>query len=239
MKRVGVFSFIVLLFVFCINTSIYAQECNEYDWVMRWYSDSASSVWRICPDKIEFEITCITSEFFLASNAIMIVQSGNQYQTNPYSSSNYEFLITFDNCGYIGNIKQGVTCTGRLSDFPSSFDVFNPFRIYYDVSYADVDGAPIPTTTSTTSSIYEGICPTEVIYGEDSEPTEMLRCFRDKVLSRSPEGRAIIKLYYLWSPVISNAIKGDEQFKEDIRQTVDTFLPMIETDVLLQSRADK
>ncbi|MCK4825688.1 hypothetical protein KA005_58615, partial [bacterium] len=47
-----------------------------------------------------------------------------------------------------------------------------------------------------------GICATEAIYGEYSPETEILRGYRDNILSKTSEGQEIIRLYYEWSPVI-------------------------------------
>ncbi len=41
-----------------------------------------------------------------------------------------------------------------------------------------------------------GVCPAELIYGKNSQEIEQLRHFRDNVLSKIPQGRAIINLYY-------------------------------------------
>ena len=71
-------------------------------------------------------------------------------------------------------------------------------------------------------------CPVATLYGEDSYEVEQLRYFRDNVLSKTHEGRELIKLYYQWSPVIVRAMKADEEFKKEIKQTVDVILPMIE-----------
>ena len=55
------------------------------------------------------------------------------------------------------------------------------------------------------------------IYGQDSEEVEILRHFRDKVLSKIPEGQEIIRLYYEWSPVIVKAMELDGNFKKEIK----------------------
>ena len=60
-----------------------------------------------------------------------------------------------------------------------------------------------------------------------SKETELLRHFRDNVLSQTPEGQEAIKLYYEWSPVIVNAMEEDEEFKENIKEMVDGVLPLI------------
>jgi len=48
------------------------------------------------------------------------------------------------------------------------------------------------------------------------------------VLSKSPEGREIIRLYYWWSPVIVNAMTADKAFIQEVKDTIDSLLPVIE-----------
>ena len=90
---------------------------------------------------------------------------------------------------------------------------------------------PPPTTitsTSTTTTITGGFpCPLEILYGEDSEEIEHLRCFRDDVLSKNPEGQEIISLYYLWSPIIVKTLEADEGFKEEVKEMMDEVLTLI------------
>jgi hypothetical protein len=87
---------------------------------------------------------------------------------------------------------------------------------------------PITTTTvesSTTTT--KRCCPSQEIYREGSEELELLRSLRDNLLSQSPEGREIIRLYYMWSPVVVEAIQGDEKFKEDIKGVIEGLLMLI------------
>jgi hypothetical protein len=71
-------------------------------------------------------------------------------------------------------------------------------------------------------------CPVEEIYGKVSEPTELLRDFRDKMLKKTPEGQELIRLYYKWSPLILRAMEEDEEFKEEVKKMIDGILPLIE-----------
>ncbi len=94
----------------------------------------------------------------------------------------------------------------------------------------------ITTTTtsvnSTTTSCEENdLCCTENAYGEHSSQAKLLRYFRDKVLSQTPEGRELIKLYYLWSPTIVRAMEGDDEFKQWVKEMIDSVLPMIEREL--------
>jgi hypothetical protein len=80
------------------------------------------------------------------------------------------------------------------------------------------------------------ICPAEKIYGEQSNETELLRYFRDNILEQTVEGRELIKLYYRWSPVIVKAMEEDVEFKQEIKELVDSILPMIEKSVRSQNQ---
>ena len=77
------------------------------------------------------------------------------------------------------------------------------------------------------TTIGGGLCPSETIYGEHSEETELLRYFRDNILAQTPEGQEIIRLYYEWSPVIIRAMEEDEEFKEEVKEMVDGVLELI------------
>jgi hypothetical protein len=70
-------------------------------------------------------------------------------------------------------------------------------------------------------------CPMEELYGEHSIKTELLRYYRDNVLSKTPEGQEIIRLYYEWSPVMVKAMKEDTLFKAEIKAMIDEILPLI------------
>ena len=90
-----------------------------------------------------------------------------------------------------------------------------------------LDGLTDPVTTSTTTSREStGPCALSVIYGEKSDKTELLRYIRDNALSKTPEGRELIKLYYQWSPVIVNIMERDEDLKEEIKDVMDEMLPI-------------
>ena len=88
---------------------------------------------------------------------------------------------------------------------------------------------PVDSTTTTIDiePIDSGLCPSEKLYGEDSEEVEVLRYFRDSVLNTTPEGREIIRLYYQWSPAITMAIQNDETFKEKVKKMIDEVLLLI------------
>jgi len=83
-------------------------------------------------------------------------------------------------------------------------------------------------TTTTTTTEEGGVCSSEAIYGEYSKETVLLRYLRDNVLSTTPEGREIVRLYYKLSPAIAGAMAEDEEFKEAVKGIIDEVLELIE-----------
>ena len=65
------------------------------------------------------------------------------------------------------------------------------------------------------------------LFGEDPETIKLLRNFRDHVLSETPEGREIIRLYYQLSPFIVKTMEKDGAFKDEMRALVAGILPLI------------
>jgi rhodanese-related sulfurtransferase len=76
-----------------------------------------------------------------------------------------------------------------------------------------------------------GLCAVEKIYGEYAEETELLRCFRDSILSKTPEGYQLIRLYYEWSPAIVRVLTENRKFMEDVKEIIDDILPLIEREI--------
>jgi hypothetical protein len=104
----------------------------------------------------------------------------------------------------------------------------NPVSSTTTVLSTTTTTSPITTTILSTTTTIKTQCPTEEIYGKHSEETEMLRHFRDKVLSQTPEGQELTRLYYAWSPAIVNAMGEDEVFKQEIKTIIDSLIPIIE-----------
>jgi len=97
--------------------------------------------------------------------------------------------------------------------------------------YKYIIGSSVTTSidgeTTTSTSIKKSPCTSEAIYGEHSDETEFLRQFRDNVLSKTPEGQELIRLYYEWSPVIVGVMEDNEEFKEEIKEMIDGVLMLI------------
>ncbi len=92
----------------------------------------------------------------------------------------------------------------------------------------DVTTTVAPGTTTTVDPDEESTCPINISVGAHSEKAELLRYFRDNVLSQTREGQEIIKLYYQLSPVIVKMMEEDEIFKEDMKEMINGVITLID-----------
>ncbi len=96
----------------------------------------------------------------------------------------------------------------------------NPLTINIDLTHTRY--------ASITAVFVKDVCPVESMYGDHSRESELLRHFRDRVLNRTAEGRELIKLHYQLSPAITAAMEEDETFKAEVRELIDSVLPLIQ-----------
>ena len=65
------------------------------------------------------------------------------------------------------------------------------------------------------------------MYGENSKEVALLRNFRDTILDKTAEGKALIRLYYQLSPAIVTAMEKDEGIKKEMKTVIDGILPLM------------
>lgn len=70
-------------------------------------------------------------------------------------------------------------------------------------------------------------CPVELIYGQDSAETKLLRHLRDMLLYKSAEGRELVSLYYRYSPVIARTLRKDAALKQEVKIIADAVLTLL------------
>jgi len=105
--------------------------------------------------------------------------------------------------------------------------VFTADTMYYTLgrphTYLELYNDPMAIDFPKTSTT----CSVEELYGGYAKETLQLRNFRDSVLSKIPEGKRLIKLYYEWSPTLVEAMQEDEEFKGEVKKIIDGILPSI------------
>ena len=130
-----------------------------------------------------------------------------------------------DNCIYTPNGPDSGTCIHGL--------LFSPCITYEDcglngwcsMEQGDFDNNGSGVVCDLEILYYN--CPLEKIYGEHSVEAELFRNFRDDILTNSPEGQELIRLYYEWGPTIAKALKESESFRTQLKSITDALLPML------------
>jgi hypothetical protein len=104
-------------------------------------------------------------------------------------------------------------------------NVFTADKVYYTQGmphkYLEIYGEPVLIDLNPSR------CLVESLYGENSDNTQVLRKFRDTVLSQTTEGEKLIQLYYHLSPIAVELLKGDQKLKSQIKQLIEEYLPVI------------
>jgi len=131
------------------------------------------------------------------------------------SDGTYDAYLHFDPVPYtpdLGSIPMGI-----VSGIPIWVGGDNP------TSTTSSTTTTISTTTTSTSQP----CFLEELYGEFSEETQLVRNFRDEVLSKTLVGEEVIRLYYEWTPAIAQAMVEDKEFKKEVKEMIDGVLLLI------------
>jgi len=137
----------------------------------------------------------------------------------------YEFVDT--------GVQNGKTYYYKLEsiNLSGNSELFGPTSVTLSSSTSTTTTTQLSTTTTeqptTTTTMRSGPCAAEAIYGENTEETELLRKYRDNVLSKTPEGQEIIKTYYKFSPKVTRLLEQRPLLKNRARTFIDGMLPKI------------
>lgn len=97
-----------------------------------------------------------------------------------------------------------------------------------DIKFFDSSGNPLSGgTTNTTTIPAQGPCPAALILGENSEESNLLRDFRDEILSATQIGRDMLGLYYQYAPELTAIIINDDAIKAEVAVLLLSFIPHI------------
>ena len=198
-------------------------------------------------DRITFSILVTGESGFFCNVPQTIVQNDNQYVISSSNQGEGYIQIAWTNFDGCGIIDPGQTAVGTMGTFPPSFNIEESFRFYYSLGihgsdFFDVISGPpttsisLTTTTSTpsgttsalTTTLLPPFCLIEQLYGEQAEETELLRYVRDTILTKTGEGRELIRLYYQWSHLLTETLEEDEIFREDVKTFIDEIIFLID-----------
>jgi outer membrane protein assembly factor BamB len=139
----------------------------------------------------------------LANVNIEVNSEENVVETSTNNRGYYELADLAEGAYTVGVIKEGY-------EKASEQVTLNPFSPKNDLDFT-----------------LQPVCPATLALNGEDRDLSILRRFRDEVLSTTPEGQEMIKLYYQWSPVIVKAMVGDEEFEEDIKEMIGRILLLI------------
>jgi len=169
------------------------------------------------------EYPSINTAYFPYVSYVIWKTSDNFWSSTTYDLSAYPSSPIASGAWYV-SFSYGNVATYDKSFFLPTFHV----RAVRGGQCGSEDPSTTTTIDSTTTTTIQ--CPSEAIYGQQSQETELLRYMRDSVLSQSPEGKELITLYYEWSPAIVKAMEEDEEFKEEVKEIIDGILPLIKVE---------
>lgn len=148
-------------------------------------------------------------------------------QVEARSLANYDNLENALPIGHpFENVEMYLWTSSTVADLPSQAYSENIGWGLEDYFTLKNQSLPFMATWCVSGDTYDS-CPIVQIYGAHSEETDLLRNFRDTILSKSPAGQELIKLYYQLSPVLAKAVAEDEEFKEQVKEMVGGALMLI------------
>ncbi len=162
--------------------------------------------------------TCSLTEAFCAHTGIAIDKEGNIYVSDFAHHNVKKFTPGGER---IADWKLESPGGFGTEPFPCPLAVDNDGYVYVvDIKNRCIQKYGRTSTTTT-------VCPLEKLYGENSEESECLRRLRDSILNKSPEGRAIIRLYRESAPRLAKVMEEDAEFKKEVRAMIDEVLLML------------
>ena len=159
------------------------------------------------------------------SNIILSWDGGD-----PDNADNVTYDVYFGVGAEMGFYETTATNRCEANNLQPSTDY--KWKVVASDSHGGITEGPIWTFTTQKVSL----CTAEVVLEGDNESLAFLRQFRDEVLAKSANGRAIIKLYYEKSPQVVELIEKNPTLKENFRITLKSVMPSIRT--IIKNKAD-
>jgi len=226
------------------NDAIYAYQCeifgniivqNQGNGILTKYSTMFSNI--ICDNLCG--VICRDSTLthnLICNNSTGVSTCNNTINYNSIFNNEkyYNISVQNDFLGVWDPCTIGSDATNNWWGTIDENEIQESIYDYYDdwelgeVNYTPWLIEPDPNVpTSSTTSTPNLPCIIEELYSEHSKEANLLRYFRDNILSQTSEGQEIISLYYQWSPVIVKAMVEDAAFKNEVNEMIDGILPTI------------
>jgi hypothetical protein len=188
---------------------------------------------------------CHDVDSTVITDSNMHFESGTVWHTNHTSLAGDDCSachVVPEDSPYVGLDPTGQSGCGNCHVTECEWEDFHEGNPTYldnvtgDTCYdCHLECAPATTTVSTstsssttTTTIPPSGCAISTLYGENSEEVEILRQHRDEVLTKTPEGRKLIRLYYQLSPMIEERMEEDPAFRKRVKRFCDLVVKSID-----------
>ena len=75
--------------------------------------------------------------------------------------------------------------------------------------------------------IHTKLCPAQVVFKDEPATLNLLRRFRDKILSKTPQGRCWTAFYYRHAEIIAGLLENSPELRRQSKTAVERLLPYI------------
>lgn len=233
--------------IFIIGTILFVTKCIAHAGVLLWQSNTED-------DLAGYKIIYTTTADYYVETAI--VGKVNEYELSLlHLREGFKYYIALSAYDFAGNESDLSNFIEFFSDDDISVyedncpGLFNPYQEDNDIDgqgdYCDSDddndkildvddNCPFVFNPDQYDSDFDGkgntcdLCPIVQIVGDNATVVESLRYFRDEVLSRTPEGLEIIRLYYQLSPSVVEIMEEDKELKAVVKELAGDVVEMLE-----------
>jgi hypothetical protein len=129
------------------------------------------------------------------------------------------------------NIAGSAVFTAKINAFAEqpSLDILETFTLFGDpateLKISSSSSTTTTTASTTTTTVPGGLCPAATALGKNSPQLNTLYAVRDRVLARTPAGRAQITAYYQYAPEMSAILTARPELKAKAQQLLLRLLP--------------
>lgn len=155
--------------------------------------------------------------FAMLENTVLDVMAASGVLANDSDANGHSLTAELESTAANGSLE--LTSDGAFTYTPNA-----DFTGTDSFTYRASDGEEVSAPATVTIEVQ---CLLSGLYGQRSAETELLRRYRDEVLATTPSGRAIIKLYYFYSPAIAALAARKAYWRRGAKKLMDKVLPAL------------
>ncbi len=171
----------------------------------------------------------------IAVNSHMLLARADRYSTARNKSLSVAAPGVLDNdtdanSHSLTAITENAPSHGTVALRADGSFIYTPDKDYTGTdsfTYKADDGAEDSAPATVTLQVTTHAGPPEKIYGERSAEAETLSSYTEKVLARTPSGRAALKLYDRMAPAVDTLLGQSELLRQEAGRIIEKLLPAL------------